>query len=54
MSFNYAIQLEVGKGVIAGEYAVRFGFDERVFTTEEARAALGWYEECLRGMLAKM
>ncbi len=54
MSFNYAIQLEVGKGAIAGEYVVRFGFDERVFTTEEARAALGWYKECLRGLLAKM
>ncbi|KAF7593905.1 hypothetical protein BBP40_010607 [Aspergillus hancockii] len=50
MHFNYAIQLEVVKAAEKGEYVLRFGYDERAFTTETARMALGWYKRCLDGM----
>lgn len=54
MAFNYAIQLEVVKGANSGEYVVKLGFDDRVFSVDEAKQALAWYEECLRGMSTKM
>ncbi|EDP52231.1 hypothetical protein EMGR_001523 [Emarellia grisea] len=51
MTFNYAIQMEVVKAAAKGEYLVRFGYDERAFSAEEARAALAWYTRCLDGMV---
>ncbi|KAM3532778.1 hypothetical protein MY4038_003955 [Beauveria bassiana] len=54
MHFNYAMQLEVVKGASKGEYVVKLGFDDGVFTVDEARSALAWYEECLRGMSGKV
>jgi hypothetical protein len=50
MQFNYAIQLEVTKEATKGEYVIKFGFDDRVFSVERAQAALAWYSECLQGM----
>jgi amino acid adenylation domain-containing protein len=51
MYFNYAIQLEVVKAAAKGEYVLRFGYDERVFTKEEVHRALRWYVDCLKGMV---
>ncbi|EAW21021.1 putative nonribosomal peptide synthase [Aspergillus fischeri NRRL 181] len=51
MTFNYAIQMEVVKAAAKGEYLVRFGYDERAFSAEEARTALAWYTRCLDGMV---
>lgn len=51
MHFNYAIQLEVVKAATKGEYILRFGYDERAFTKEDARMALNWYVGCLGGMV---
>ncbi|PKX88642.1 putative nonribosomal peptide synthase [Aspergillus novofumigatus IBT 16806] len=50
MTFNYAIQMEVVKAATKGEYLVRFGYDERAFSSDEARTALAWYTRCLDGM----
>lgn len=50
MYFNYAVQLEVIKTGTKGEYMIRFGYDERVFTDKEARLALDWYIGCLGEM----
>ncbi|KAL6857396.1 NRPS [Amphichorda felina] len=50
MHFNYALQLEVVKAANKGEYVLRLGYDERVFTVEEAQVALGWYVNCLDSM----
>ncbi|KAJ5550506.1 non-ribosomal peptide synthetase [Penicillium sp. DV-2018c] len=50
MFFNYAIQLEVVRTATKGEYMIRFGYDGRAFTDEEARVALDWYVGCLGGM----
>ncbi|KAF4290515.1 hypothetical protein CNMCM8686_001078 [Aspergillus fumigatus] len=51
MTFNYAIQIEVIKAAAKGKYLVRFGYDERAFSAEEAQAALAWYTQCLDGMV---
>ncbi|PYI02181.1 nonribosomal peptide synthase [Aspergillus sclerotiicarbonarius CBS 121057] len=51
MLFNYAVQLEVVKAAGRGEYLLRFAFDERAFSGEEARKALDWYVGCLGGMV---
>ncbi|GIC87449.1 putative nonribosomal peptide synthase [Aspergillus udagawae] len=53
MTFNYAIQMEVVKAAAKGEYIVRFGYDERAFSSDEARAALTWYTRCLDGMVKR-
>ncbi|KAL2751784.1 hypothetical protein ACRALDRAFT_1078267 [Sodiomyces alcalophilus JCM 7366] len=50
MYFNYALQVEVVKAESKGEYVVRFLYDERAFSAEEAQAALRWYINCLEGM----
>lgn len=50
MHFNYALQLEVVKAAAKGEYMLRFGYDDRAFTAEEAQSALRWYVKCLEGM----
>lgn len=51
MNFNYALQMEVVKGVEKGQYVLRFGYDERAFTSQDARNALDWYVGCLNGMV---
>lgn len=51
MAFNYVVQLEVRKGKSKGEYVVRFEYDERAFTKEDAGKALDWYVKCLDGMV---
>ncbi|RJE24545.1 Condensation domain protein [Aspergillus sclerotialis] len=51
MNFNYALQMEVVKGIDKGEYVLRFGYDERAFTNQDARKALDWYVGCLNGMV---
>ena len=51
MYFNYAVQLKVVKAATRGEYMIRFGYDGRAFTEEDARLALEWYVGCLGGMV---
>ncbi|KAF7128709.1 hypothetical protein CNMCM5793_003560 [Aspergillus hiratsukae] len=53
MAFNYAVQMEVVKAAAKGEYIVRFGYDERAFSPDEARTALAWYTRCLDGMVKR-
>ncbi|GFF64357.1 nonribosomal peptide synthetase 7 [Aspergillus lentulus] len=53
MTFNYAIQMEVVKAAARGEYIVRFGYDERALSSDEARTALAWYTRCLDGMVKR-
>ncbi|KAF4181180.1 hypothetical protein CNMCM7927_000746 [Aspergillus lentulus] len=53
MTFNYAIQMEVVKAAAKGEYIVRFGYDERALSSDEARTALAWYTRCLDGMVKR-
>jgi hypothetical protein len=53
MTFNYAIQMEVVKAAAKGEYIVRFGYDERALSSDEAQTALAWYTRCLDGMVKR-
>ncbi|KAF1836440.1 putative nonribosomal peptide synthase [Decorospora gaudefroyi] len=50
MCFNYAVQLEILKGVKKGEYVIRFGYDGTAFTKEQVELALEWYVRCLERM----
>lgn len=50
MHFDYCLQLAVIKAQAKGEYTLRFMYDERAFTEEDARGALAWYVACLEDM----